>query len=289
MIRIKVADIKFAFESDLNITCKDEMELFETSDMGSVDYIFRIEKSKLPLIPKEKPVFKNGKLSVYNLSDERLIYHSLPNHDWNFCLRETADDRTIYVIPENVNYLQNMWNVFDKIEFSSRLLDKRAVMLHSSYIIYDGMAILFSAASGVGKSTQAKLWKDTLGADIINGDRSIIREKDGRLYAFGTPFSGSSGICQNKSAPIRAIVSLEQGKENSVRKMTGRECISLFYAQTTIRRWNADDSSRVLDLWSEFMTRVPVLHLNCRPDEDAVYTLKKYLDALDTEGKQDEN
>ena len=43
------------------------------------------------------------------------------------------------------------------------LATQRAVILHSAYIDYKGKAILFSAPSGTGKSTQAELWMDESG------------------------------------------------------------------------------------------------------------------------------
>ena len=77
-----------------------------------------------------------------------------------------------------------------------------------------GEGILFSGPSGIGKSTQAALWERFAGARTINGDRGLVcpaaRTVSGIFYA------GTSGICQNVTAPLRAVVLLGQAAENRV-------------------------------------------------------------------------
>lgn len=100
--------------------------------------------------------------------------------------RETASDR---VILESAG-------LFDL------LADFGMLILHSAYIVTpQGQGLLFSGPSGAGKSTQAELWRQYAGAQVINGDRSLVRPGDGTVH--GILYSGTSGICQNVSAPLR--------------------------------------------------------------------------------------
>ena len=282
---LQIAGVTFGFVSQLPIRFIKEMEQFAVSADTQCDYIYEAIAAPLPAMPAEPAAIDGGSKKKWCLPNRTLTYYQSERRQWNYCMEETPEKTKIYLLPEFVHEMDDVWNLFGKIEFSSRLLEHGAVMLHSSYLIYDGQAILFTAASGVGKSTQAELWRKTLGAEVINGDRSIIREKDGRLWAFGTPYSGTSGICKNVSAPIRAIVTLEQAPENTIRTLTRKECTRFFLAQTTIQRWKPEDVIGTIELWDNFITKVPVLRLACRPDEDAVYTLKNYLDALDKEEK----
>ena len=48
-----------------------------------------------------------------------------------------------------------------------RMLQKDSFILHSAYIRHRGRAILFSAPSGTGKSTQASLWAQYAGAAFL--------------------------------------------------------------------------------------------------------------------------
>ena len=282
MITLEFAGVNFRITSSLPIACQDDTRMFSRPADGPCDFSYEVIEAPLPPFPETKPFYEDTLTRVWRSPEENRVYYRLPSDPWSFCLLERHKNRTIYVIPMRSSFVKNVWNVLDKVQFSSRLLEKGAVMLHSSYIIYTEQAILFAAASGVGKSTQAELWRKTLGAEVINGDRSLIRMKDGALWAFGCPFSGTSGICHDRSAPIRAIVTLEQGPENTIRPLTRRECTRFFLAQTTILRWKAEDVIATMELWDSFIRKVPVLRLSCRPDTDAVYTLKEYLDSLDT-------
>ncbi len=50
-------------------------------------------------------------------------------------------------------------------------------MLHASLISFDGKGYAFSAPSGYGKSTHARLWRGYFGSRvlILNGDKPIIK------------------------------------------------------------------------------------------------------------------
>ena len=54
-------------------------------------------------------------------------------------------------------------------------------MLHSSAVVVDGRAYLFTASSGTGKSTHTKLWLELFGekAYILNDDKPAVRLEDG--------------------------------------------------------------------------------------------------------------
>ena len=127
----------------------------------------------------------------------------------------------------------------------NRAAIKYGVMLvHSSALIYDGGAYLFSADSGVGKSTHTKLWLKAFGdkVHIMNDDKPVVRLYDDHAVAFGTPFDGGSGIALNESYPLKAIIFVERGEENSVRIPDSKEIIQKLYFQTArmVDRKNAE-------------------------------------------------
>ena len=81
--------------------------------------------------------------------------------------------------------------------------------LHAALVEKDGYGVVFLGPSGMGKSTQAKLWVEHQGADFIIGDRPGLRRIDGQWIGFGMPWDGKDGIKQQKQVPIRALISLE--------------------------------------------------------------------------------
>ena len=174
--------------------------------------------------------------------------------------RETASDR---VILESAG-------LFDL------LADFGMLILHSAYIVTpQGQGLLFSGPSGAGKSTQAELWRQYAGAQVINGDRSLVRPGDGTVH--GILYSGTSGICQNVSAPLRAIVLSVQGAENRVYPLRPKEAFMALVNQCAYYPWAADSAARMTELAAALIGAVPVYGLTCRKDEGAVRALEDYL------------
>ena len=182
-----------------------------------------------------------------------------------------------YLYPELIRFFRDFDDLLDAANLEHMLTALGAVSLHSSFITHCGQAILFSAPSGTGKSTQAALWEQYAHAEQINGDRSVIRCVDGVWTAFGFPFAGSSGIYKNKSAPIRAIVVLRQAKDNTIERLGASEAFRLLYSETAIQRWNTQGHAAAVDLLIRLSAAVPVYRLCCTPDARAVALLQQTL------------
>ena len=93
-----------------------------------------------------------------------------------------------------------------------RLIARDSLILHCAYRVYQGEAILFSAPSETGKTTQANLWEKYRGSRTVNGDRALLGKRNGRWTAQGWPVCGTSEVCHNEEFPIRAVVMLSQAK-----------------------------------------------------------------------------
>lgn len=174
-------------------------------------------------------------------------------------------------------FLFEHFNIWNYMAFENPLLYYQAFILHSSFISWQNNGILFTAPSGTGKSTQADLWKKYEDADIYNGDRTIIRKIEGKYYGFGSPYAGSSGIYRNESAPIKAIVVIEQGPDNVIRRLHGREAFLPLFRETLMNTWNKEYMEKMTDLLMDAVCQIPVYHLFCRPDQDAVNTVKNEI------------
>lgn len=179
--------------------------------------------------------------------------------NWNILL----DKEFMGKYPEYFNFAHHL-------AFETVLCQFQGFILHSSVVSYQGKGILFSAPSGMGKSTQAELWEKYKQAEIINGDRACIRRIDGRFFAYGSPLAGSSGIYKNQRIEIKAIIILKQAKENSIRKLCAGEAFCCLYRETLINMWDKQFVIAVTGLISNLIDCIPVYELACRPDEDAV-------------------
>ena len=181
------------------------------------------------------------------------------------------------VHPDYVKQLKTISDVLGISEMEVHLANLRTVNLHSSLIFHEGEAILFTAPSGTGKSTQANLWEKYGNARQINGDRSLIRRIHGQWTAFGSPFAGTSGIYKNESAPIKTIVILRQGKENLVKWISPSVAFRFLYQETVIPRWNDRAHIQIVDILSEMVKDIPVCCFQCTPDNSAVEVLDRFL------------
>lgn len=169
-------------------------------------------------------------------------------------------------------------NVLMSADLFGLLLGYGGLVLHSSYIVYQGRAILFSGPSGMGKSTQAALWSKYRDAEIINGDRALIRRgPDGTFWAHGICYSGTSRICKNVSTPLAALVLLAQGTENTVKTLSGLSAFRALLPRISYRTWDPEEVESATQILSALLSERAVFYLTCRPDVSAVENLEKYL------------
>ena len=184
----------------------------------------------------------------------------------------TMDPRMYHQPPLRMDWF------FSVCSFHRQLLIRDACVLHASYVDIGGQAILFTGPSNIGKSTQAALWTQHEGAEVVNGDRAVLRKVDGRWHVFGYPCCGTSGICINRTLPLRAIVVLNQAKENTVQQLTPASKIRALTAAMELYPWDSAEVDMAFHIAAEIASQIPVVKLSCRPDQEAVDVLKKHLE-----------
>lgn len=161
--------------------------------------------------------------------------------------------------------------VWAGLQFYTKLLKYHGFMLHASAIEVDGKAYLFSADSGVGKSTHAKLWKKFLGdenAQILNDDKPAVVIEDDSCLAYGTPFSGKSPEHLNRKAKIQGICMLERGAENRIWRISGREALLLLMRQVIWPR-NKEEADKLLGYLGVVLKQVPLYRMKCNLSVEA--------------------
>lgn len=157
------------------------------------------------------------------------------------------------------------------------MIARDSLILHCAFTEYQGRAILFSAPSGTGKSTQAALWERYRGSRTVNGDRALLRRAGGVWTACGWPVCGSPEICGAGEVPIGAIVMLRQGKENRAERLVPARAFSLLYAQVTVNQWNPAFIRQAMALLEALIAQTPVVQLTCDMAEGAVRCLEGLL------------
>ena len=160
--------------------------------------------------------------------------------------------------------------IYTGMSFYKQLINYGGLMLHSSAVVVDGAAYLFTADSGTGKSTHTSLYLREFGdrAFILNDDKPAIRFEDGGFYAYGTPWSGKNAYNTNLRVPIAGICVLHRGKKNEISRIHGKSAILGIYSQT-LRPQSAKYMDKLLVLIEKLIELVPIWELKCNTDPDA--------------------
>ena len=180
-------------------------------------------------------------------------------------LREAAlEGRPAVLYPES--YLETL-AVYRKIALG--MLKYDTWLMHGSAVAVENEAFLFTAASGTGKTTHTRLWLEQIpGAYIVNGDKPLLRMRDGIFEACGTPWSGKENMNRNAMVPLRAICFLNRGAENRVEKIPFREAAPLLLQQS-YRTADSLIMQRTMQLVKELGEHVRFYRLFCNMEPEA--------------------
>lgn len=282
----KIGNFRFRIDSPEAITPPDNFLLFETEAEESVDYIYQMEIEKdcsaddFIGASSRKPAAVREDLLIFCDGNRETRLLKAGGRDSCYArYREVSGTEAIITVYDDFWPMSDLDTVFSSLfALEKRLLAKDGLILHCACVEYGGAAILFSGPSGIGKSTQASLWGTYQDAPCINGDRILLQKRDNTWYAYGWPVCGSSGICRNKTLPVRAIVMLSQAQENTLASSGQTEVFAALYSQITVNRWNPVAVCRVMDQIEVLVRDIPVYHLGCTISREAVELLQRELE-----------
>lgn len=190
--------------------------------------------------------------------------------DFSYVKCAVRSDASIY--PQD-----KIYQILRMLPLRQMLLYKKVLFLHASQVLYQDRGIVFTAPSGTGKTTQAKLWCDLRGADMICNDRTLIRRSDNHWLTYGYPFDGSEPVISDKVCRLGCIVVLRQGNENRITRLSPAKAITSLMEQTVINGWFADARQMALELIMEVFEDCPIYLFQCTADASAVSVLENLL------------
>ena len=160
------------------------------------------------------------------------------------------------------------------------------ILFHAAAVEVDGKAYAFSAPSGTGKSTHIRLWRRVYGArvEIINGDKPLLREKEGVLTVYGTPWCGKEGWHRNTSAPLAGLCFIERAEKNGIRRMESSEAVERIFSQL-LKPASPDGVAETLRIADLLIRNVPIFLLGCDVSDEAAKTSFTAM----VEGENNEN
>jgi len=111
----------------------------------------------------------------------------------------------------------------------------------------------------------AKLWSEG-GAAVLNDDRIIVREQNGELWMYGTPWHGDFKKHSAEGLPIQKVFFLSRGKGNSVCPKRGAEAVSMLLTRCFPPLWDKEGMAFTMDFCHRLAERVPCFELSFLPD-----------------------
>ena len=270
--------LRTVLRTPYEITISENLQPFLSCRHEKYDCI--IELHKVSVLPEfsENGVWHG--LEYYDCQEGRMrVFHSNSPKSAPFSMTQIYENGNVEVsvLEEYLSYFSGTAGIFNRIGMETLLLQNRGLLLHSSLVKYGENAIIFSGPSGVGKSTQADIWREYLGAEVLNGDRAALRKENGVWNAYGSPYAGTSEIYKNDFAPLKAVVILRQARENRFTRLTDGEAFRYIYPEISIHHWQKEFVSKATDICLEMLADIPVYMLECLPEKDAALLVKKGL------------
>ena len=173
-------------------------------------------------------------------------------------------------------WLQGNWSMYLYrfalwVGYGLMTLPYDTVAIHSSCIVYKDKAYLFLGESGTGKSTHTRLWREHIeGATLLNDDSPIIRIKDGKAWAYGSPWSGKTPCYKNEHYELAGCVRLSQAPYNQIRKLPVLQAYGAIHPSCPPEfAYDPALYDHISGFIGQLLSKVPFYHLACLPDEEA--------------------
>lgn len=247
-------------------------------------HTFRFETVESLSAPAGRCLTRQPSFWIYEEGERRVRYLGNLGENWtDASVRAEHRGKDHRILLKKSEFGNRLYckTVLDVLAAEHLLVRSNALVFHCAFIEWKGKAVLFTAPSETGKSTQADLWHRHRGVTIVNGDRAAIRvTESGEILAEGIPFSGSSPYCENRSLPLAGIVYLAQAPQTTIRKLRGAQAFARVWEGVTVNTWDRTDLELASVLTEKIAQTVPVWYMPCTPDEDAVITLERELERL---------
>lgn len=283
--KLQFADVVFHILSEREIELEPQLQPFLAAETEPADLTVQVswdwEHVKLP----DSDRAGEDALSYYYIEGaERFCVTRGGPKGAVACTRYNADFREVVCTYNEKPFLmppKTMGSLMRMLPMREIFQHFQTLFLHASQIALRGKGILFTAPSGTGKTTQAKLWKQYRGAEIICNDRTLTRKLDGLWHTYGYPIDGSEPVRSEKVNRLGCVVLLRQGLTNTIQPLPPARAVSLLMRQVVFDTWSGTARATAMQQLLSLVEDIPVLLLTCTPDERAVEMLEQKLKEIE--------
>lgn len=152
--------------------------------------------------------------------------------------------------------------------------------MHASVIAHNGRAYLFTARSGTGKSTQSRMWLESVeGAKLLNDDNPIVRVlENGEVRVYGSPWSGKTHCYINENYPAGAFVQIVRAPHNKAVALPRLMGYANIYSATSGIKFDEPMGDAIHDTISRIVASVKCFALECLPNAEAAQVCREAVE-----------
>ncbi len=280
-ISLLLGGVLFRFHPERDMVISDELRLFLHDPAEPAEVTVRVSWDwEHASLPSAEMAGQDAILNYYQEGETRYCLTRGGPNGYIACTRYTPDFSEIICTINEKPFLcppKALASVLRMLPMREIFLHFHTLFLHSSQMVYAGRAVLFSAPSGTGKTTQARLWEKYRGAEVASNDRTLTRKRNGTWMTSGYPVDGSEPVFSNRSHPLGALVLLQQGPENTIHRLGPVKALPRLMQQVVLDGWSGEARAAATNLLIDLMEDIPVYLLTCTPDERAVNVLEQTL------------
>lgn len=273
-IQLTIADHTIAIEGHTLIDTIEGMSgfsIFRTEEDGKAPVAEFLETG-IADAPEFETIYYRNEIDGFSHDFGRYaqgyIYESVSPDKERFRMWKPDGKQKVYIsgamLPRIVRF--GLWMAYG---LSTAALD--TIALHTSCIVWGNRAVVFLGESGTGKSTHTRLWRENIpGAHLLNDDSPIMHVIDGKVWMYGSPWSGKTPCYHTERYELAGCVRLSQAPHNKIRRLTTLQAYGALHPSCPPDFAYDDDLydhiSHTLGL---VLKDTPVFHLECLPDAAA--------------------
>ena len=262
------------------------IEGFRPFEVAEGEPVFRFLEGKVSDIPEMKNVEYDfeyeGVKGTFGRTAEGFRLNLKPETEMPFDVWCREGDTVVYL---GGNWSMLLYRFAMWVAYGLMTLQQDTLAIHSSCIIYQGKAVLFLGESGTGKSTHTRLWREHIeGAVLLNDDSPMIRVEEGKVWAYGSAWSGKTPCYKNERYELKACVRLSQAPHNQMRKLSVLQAYGAIHPSCAPEfAYDANLYDKVSQIIGQILSAVPFYHLACLPDREAALLSCKTIYGIDNE------
>jgi hypothetical protein len=249
--RINIADTRLKYPSFLYSGTRSAAIRLKVAPLTSLPA--KVNKASRKLFTTIHPLRNQTAWTISEAKGRYILNQRLSAKKKIMFLNKDYREGEIYIDTGSALVIDLQDLLYDCIQIAviGYLAENRGIVVHSAGV-KTGVrrGFIFSGASGRGKSTIARIWKDSKLGRVLNDDRIILRRIKNKLLIFGSPWHGNFSDYSDsitECAELGKVFFIYHGKKNAACKLGAQEVFKLMVFNIFPAFWNRKELARQIE------------------------------------------